>query len=108
MDDGNLLLSALHARPGDDLAWLAFADWLEESGRPGPAELTRLVTLVRKERNAAARLRRERQVRELLASGVMPIVPTIINSLGMTFALVPPGTSPMGSPADEDGRFPDE
>jgi uncharacterized protein (TIGR02996 family) len=108
MDDGNLLLAALHARPADDLAWLAFADWLEESGRPDAAELSRLVTLVRQERNAGRRLRHERQVRELLASGVRPVVPTVTNSIGMTCALIPPGTSLMGSPPDEEGRFPDE
>lgn len=108
MDDGNLLLSALRARPADDLAWLAFADWIEEQGQPAAAELSRLVTLVRQERNAGSRLRHERQIRELIVSGVRPIVPTVTNSLGMTFALIPPGTSLMGSPLDEEGRFPDE
>jgi uncharacterized protein (TIGR02996 family) len=107
MDDGNLLLSALHARPADGLAWLAFADWLEESGRPGPAELTRLLTLIRQSRDGA-RQRHEQQFRDLLASGVRPVVPTIVNSVGMTFALIPPGNFLMGSPKDEDGRFPDE
>src|SRR5262245_52249412 len=108
MNDGNLLLLALHARPGDDLAWLAFADWLEESGRPGPAELSRLVTLVRQERNGGNRLRHERQIRDMIAAGVLPVVPSVTNSIGMTFALIPPGDFLMGSPHDEEGRFPDE
>src|SRR5262249_60166798 len=47
-------------------------------------------------------------IRELLASGILPVVPTVTNSLGMTFSLIPPGISLMGSPADEDGRFADE
>jgi uncharacterized protein (TIGR02996 family) len=35
------LLEAIIAHPDDDLPRLALADWLEEHGRPGPAELIR-------------------------------------------------------------------
>ncbi|MBC8177922.1 MAG: formylglycine-generating enzyme family protein [Desulfobacteraceae bacterium] len=34
--------------------------------------------------------------------------PRVTNSLGMTFAYVPPGTFKMGSPTEERGRFDDE
>ena len=42
MNTESTLLQAIHAAPEDDLAWLALADWLEEHGQPGRAELLRL------------------------------------------------------------------
>jgi uncharacterized protein (TIGR02996 family) len=32
MSDSNALLAALTEQPGDELTWLAYADWLEEQG----------------------------------------------------------------------------
>ena len=42
MDVEPLLLRAVHANPGDGVAWQALADSLEERGQSGPAELLRL------------------------------------------------------------------
>src|SRR5262249_39520999 len=48
MDTESALLSALHASPGDDVSWLALADWLEEQGEAPRAELLRLTTMLRR------------------------------------------------------------
>src|SRR5262249_5647015 len=50
----------------------------------------------------------EADVLKLVAGGVEPCAPSITNSLGMTFVLVPPGTFVMGSPANERDRDADE
>ncbi|MBY0228364.1 MAG: TIGR02996 domain-containing protein, partial [Gemmataceae bacterium] len=42
MDAISFLLAALRAAPGDELAWLALADGLEEAGQTARAELSRL------------------------------------------------------------------
>ncbi len=42
MNDGDYLLRAIQADPGDDLARLAYADWLEEAGRADHATLIRI------------------------------------------------------------------
>jgi hypothetical protein len=39
-------------------------------------------------------------VAELLSSGVPPVVPEVVNSIGMRLALIPPGRFLMGSPED--------
>ncbi len=108
VNDGSILLAALHARPGDELAWLAHADWLEENDQVGPAELTRLLARIRQLHGGPEQRCLEQRVRDLLAGGVRPAQPTVVNSLGMAFALVPAGTFLMGSPEDEEGRFSDE
>jgi formylglycine-generating enzyme required for sulfatase activity len=48
------------------------------------------------------------RVAELLNVGVRPVVPEVVNSIGMRLALIPPGTFLMGSPEDEEGRSEDE
>src|SRR5947209_5467446 len=51
--------------------------------------------------------RRDERVRQLLASGVGPVAPTLVNSIGMELVLIPAGTFLMGSPdgeGDEDER----
>jgi uncharacterized protein (TIGR02996 family) len=108
VDDGSALLAALHAGPGDDLAWLALADALEEQGRLDQAELGRLLVRVRQEDDLSRRQRLEQRVRQLLALGVRAARPVVVNSLGMTFSLIPPGKFQMGSPPAEPGRFGDE
>src|SRR3954452_18782736 len=79
--------------------WLVLADWLEEQDDPH-SELVRLMHQPDHCRDWSAEQRDER-VRELLASGVGPVAPTLVNSIGMRFALIPGGTFLMGSPDDE-------
>src|SRR5262249_50394687 len=50
----------------------------------------------------------EPRLQELLAGGVQPCVPVLTNSVGMRFALIPPGSFLMGSPNTEKGRGQDE
>src|SRR5438046_8601039 len=71
------------------------ADWLEDRDDPR-CELVRLLHQPEYRRNLAAE-QRDARVRELLASGVPPVVPTIENSIGMRFVLIPSGTFFMGS-----------
>jgi uncharacterized protein (TIGR02996 family) len=102
MTDEFLLLEALRRDPGDAVAWLALADWLEESGQPRRAELSRLTRHAR----ALAPDCTDRPVVEaaivaMLAEGVAPCFPQITNSMGMRFVMVPSGVAWMGSsPAD--------
>jgi uncharacterized protein (TIGR02996 family) len=79
----SVLRQALRADPGDETTWLAFADSLEEAGQSERAERTR---------------------RTLRLFDWSPRS----NSLGMTFALIPPGSFLMGSPDSEQGRDDDE
>jgi uncharacterized protein (TIGR02996 family) len=104
-------LQALHADPTDEATWLALADWLEDDGQGDRTELVRLVrrlqTLpVMKRTKERARL--EDRVAELLNAGVRPVVPEVVNSIGMRLALIPPGRFRMGSPAGEKERSKDE
>src|SRR5437763_110319 len=98
------VLAGLHANPADELGWLAIADCLEERGETERAELARLSALVRSGAAGARRKEMEDRVIELLAAGVRPCVPTITNSAGLVFALIPAGTFLMGSPKREAGR----
>jgi uncharacterized protein (TIGR02996 family) len=104
-------LQALHADPTDETTWLALADWLEEDGQGERAELVRLVRRLRTlpvMRRTKERARLEDRVAELLNAGVRPVVPEVVNSIGMRLALIPPGRFRMGSPDDEEGRKEDE
>jgi uncharacterized protein (TIGR02996 family) len=100
-------LSALRDNPTDEVTWLALADWLEDDGQADRAELLRLTRRLgsmppRRRGDLPAR------VNELLDAGVRPVVVELVNSLGMRFALVPPGRFLMGSPRGEEGRLPHE
>jgi uncharacterized protein (TIGR02996 family) len=107
MDMESPLLQALHDSPGDLDRRLVLADWLEEQGDPR-AELLRLhLELLRAPWGQGDPETRQRLL-ALLDGGVKPCVPTAANSLGMTFALIPPGVFRMGSPEDEPDRFDDE
>jgi uncharacterized protein (TIGR02996 family) len=104
-------LAALHAEPNDEATWLALADWLEEDGQADRAELVRLVRRLRAlpvMRRTKGRAALEDRVAELLNAGVQPVVPEVVNSIGMRLALIPPGRFLMGSPPDEAGRREDE
>src|SRR5262249_32591150 len=74
------VLAALHLNPADDLGWLAIADCLEEQGEIERAELARLSAQARAMKAGVKRRQLENRVRELLAAGVKPCVPTITNS----------------------------
>jgi uncharacterized protein (TIGR02996 family) len=100
-------LAALHCSPLDEASRLALADWLEECNDPR-AELIRLQVSLRRESVEANRLPAEARIRDILATGIRPCVPMRTNSLGMLFALVPPGTFWMGSPPEEEDRREDE
>jgi uncharacterized protein (TIGR02996 family) len=82
--------------------WQVLADWLEEQNDPR-SKLVRLMYQPDYRRDLPAEERDER-VRELLASGVGPVAPTLINSLGMKLVLIPAGTFMMGSPDGEGDR----
>ena len=79
--------------------WLVLADWLEEQNDPR-YELVRLLYQP-DYRSELQPEQRDGQVRKLLASGMAPVVPTIENSIGMRFALIPAGTFLMGAPEGE-------
>jgi sulfatase modifying factor 1 len=105
MSTERMLLEALHADPGDHGARLALADALEEAGRAAQAELLRLHA---RQMTRAGTREELGRLCELLASGVRPVVPLVVNSVGMRLALVPPGTFLMGSPEGEPDRSDDE
>src|SRR4051794_6609560 len=101
MDTRGTLLAALHADPGDEVAWLALADWLEEAGDPDRAELIRRHRSLPRTRPGKKRQAAEARIAALLAQGVRPCVPAVTNSLGMELALIPAGKFRMGSPVRE-------
>jgi uncharacterized protein (TIGR02996 family) len=86
--------------------WLVLADWLEERNDPRH-ELVRFQHDPRF-RTDLSPAERDEQVCALLRAGVKPPLPTVMNSLGMRFVLVSPGTFLMGSPETEEGRSDDE
>jgi uncharacterized protein (TIGR02996 family) len=100
-------LQALHSEPNDETTWLALADWLDEQGKADRAELVRLVRRLRVlpvMRRGGERARLEDRVAELLCQGVRPVVPEVVNSIGMRLALIPPGRFRMGALTTETGR----
>jgi uncharacterized protein (TIGR02996 family) len=100
----NALVAALHAGPGDDLAWLALADWLEEQGRAPQAELLRAQRALRGLGRGTERTTLQTRVFALLARGVVPFAPEVVNSVGMRLVLVAPGTFRMGAGPRERSR----
>jgi uncharacterized protein (TIGR02996 family) len=101
-------LQALYAEPNDETTWLALADWLEEHSQAERAELVRLVRRLRVlpvMRRDRERARLEDRVAELLCQGVRPVVAEVVNSIGMRFALIPPGHFRMGGASTEKGRL---
>ncbi len=62
------LLAAIAADPGDDLARLVYADWLDEHDQPERAEYLRLhVEIARLEREGRGHVRPSARLRELAA-----------------------------------------
>jgi uncharacterized protein (TIGR02996 family) len=106
-----VFFQALHADPTDEATWLVLADWLDDDGQAERAELVRLVRRLRAlpvMEVTPERARLEDRLAELLNAGVRPVVPEVVNSIGMRLALIPPGRFRMGSPADEAQRSKDE
>jgi uncharacterized protein (TIGR02996 family) len=102
-----VFLAALHAEPNDEATWLALADWLDEDGQADRAELVRLVRRLRPlpvMEVTPERAALEDRVADLLNAGVRPVVPEVVNSLGMRLALIPPGRFRMGSPSGDNER----
>src|SRR5262245_42758863 len=95
------LLQALHHTPGDDVAWLALADALEEADDPR-AEMTRLTTFLRRHLRGQERKRQETRLQELLAGGMRPCVPTLRGPHGIELTLIPPGVFLMGAKRGEE------
>jgi uncharacterized protein (TIGR02996 family) len=90
-------MQAILADPAAQDAWPVLADWLEENGLDARAELLRLQIRLRGEANTRLRSPLEKRVREMLAAGVRPCVPSFENSVGMRLVLIPPGLFYMGS-----------
>src|SRR4051812_33953332 len=101
------ILQAIHDSPNEPTSWLVLTDWLEENGQSDRADLMRLHVRLREPGLAPDRGNLEKRVRALLFKGVRPAVPTLVNSLGMTLVLVPPGTFLMGSPGRHADRHSD-
>lgn len=100
----NDLLAGIATHPDELERWLILSDWLEDHGDPR-CELARLRYLFQTEPDHPEHRTRWQA---LHASGLAPVVPTLTNALGMTFALILPGMFQMGSPASEAGRFNNE
>src|SRR5262249_40721515 len=93
------------------LPWI-FSDWLQEQEEPSlskQGELLRLLMTLITAIEIPDRPVQEDRLRLLLElEGATTPLPTITNSLGMRFALIPPGVFLMGSPKSEIGHTSDE
>ena len=99
MTDLQSLLNALHVTPEDPLAWLALADALEEEGRSELAAITRLTRSLLDHPDGGKRRSLQGRLFKLLLAGHRPVMPEVVNSLGMRFVLIPPGSFLMGASA---------
>jgi uncharacterized protein (TIGR02996 family) len=106
MSEEEFLQAILEAPANAASVWLILADWLEEQGDPR-FELVRLCH-DRQFRPELPPPERDERVRQLLAAGVAPCVPTLTNSVGMELALILAGKFLMGSPESEADRYDDE
>ncbi len=104
------LMRAWADEPASDTHWRVLADYLEDNADPR-AELLRLHQEILSLPWGKAGARRERRLLELLASGVRPARPRLVNAQGMEFVLITPGTFLMGGLPREtegEGGFGDE
>jgi uncharacterized protein (TIGR02996 family) len=83
MTDRETLLSAIARQPGDDIAWLALADCLEEEGHNRSGRSPSPDTTVRGlARTDAQRAELEKQLTALLKKKARPIVPEFVQQFG--------------------------
>lgn len=108
MDTETALLDALAADPADDVGWLALADWLEEHDRSDQARLLRLHRDLRSMPEGAGKIDLSLAIQSMINTGVRPVGPRIVNSIGLELALIPAGTFVMGSADSEAERYDDE
>ena len=80
-DPVHAVLDSLTRDPGDDTAWLALADALEEKGDPR-ADATRLSLWLRRWLDDSYHATWEHRLRELVAQGVRVCLPEKSVSLG--------------------------
>jgi uncharacterized protein (TIGR02996 family) len=102
-----MLLETLARDPGDDTAWLALADALEEQG-DSRAEVVRLSLQLRRDLHDPEHSTWESRLRQRLERGVRVPLPRQVIALphgeDLSFVLVPPGSFLMGSPESEKFR----
>jgi uncharacterized protein (TIGR02996 family) len=96
------LLTAIERDPADDLAWLALADFLEESGEADRAELLRLREWLRfAGRDDPQRPAKEERMQAMLDVGIRPAGPrrrfTLADKTVLELTLIPPGSFWMGT-----------
>ncbi len=109
------MLEVVARDPGDDTAWLALADAVEEQGgyhAVAQAEATRLSLYLRRWPDDSRRSVWKHRVRELMEQDARACLPRQSIALGeevaITLVLVPPGTFWMGSSETELERRNDE
>ena len=100
MHNEDYFIQAMEDHPEDTALRLAFADWLGGHGDPR-GELIQLLQTLTQAIELSGRAKLEERLRNLVASGVQPIGPFFMNSIGMRFAWIPAGTFLMGSPESE-------
>jgi uncharacterized protein (TIGR02996 family) len=103
------LLAAIESDPADALAWLALADFLEETGEADRAELVRLREWLRfADREDPQRPAREARMQTMLDAGVRPAGPrrryVLEGESELELTLIPPGSFWMGTLREESGE----
>jgi uncharacterized protein (TIGR02996 family) len=98
------LLAGIVAHPLQAERWLILADWLEDQQDPR-TELVRLRWQYHHEQEHPDFETRRQRLVDLWAGGLAPLVPTLTNSIGMSFVLIPPGSFWMGRPYGANDQF---
>jgi uncharacterized protein (TIGR02996 family) len=100
-----MLLGSLANDPGDDAAWMALADHLEEKGDER-GEATRLSLWLRRRLDDADREEWEQRLLKLLHRGVRACLPRreilLPGDIALALVLVPPGGFFMGREGDQE------
>lgn len=102
------MLSSMHDNLGDLTPWLALNDHFTEQNDPrADFALLHILGSGRVISNESYESVLARCQKHLLA-GILPLAPTVTNSIGMELVLIPPGIFRMGSPSSEAQRSGDE